>query len=166
MVSSTATSVERYLDSLPPDRRIALEKLRRFVRRNLERGFEEGMLNGMIGWYVPLSRHPDTYNGQPLCAVALASQKNYMSLYLMSVYGDRDLARWFEAEYAKSGKKLDMGKSCLRFGSVDALALDVLAKLLKQTTSERFIARYRASRGKTRDLRRKPKRRAPQKRGQ
>jgi hypothetical protein len=101
---------------------------------------------GMIGYFVPLSRHPETYNGKPLCFAALSSQKAYMSLYLMSVYGDAEVRSWFERAYRASGKKLDMGKSCVRFKAVDDLALDVIGEAIGKLGVDRFIAAYEASR--------------------
>ena len=112
-MQSNATTVEDYLATLPDDRRTAITTVRDLVNEHLPDGYRESMAFGMITWSVPLERLPDTYNGQPLGYIALASQKNYMTLYLMSAYGDEET--WFREEYAKSGKKLDMGKSCVRF---------------------------------------------------
>src|SRR5690606_30676429 len=95
MVSSKASTVDEYIASLPDDRRAAIAAVRDVIRKNLPPGYEEGMQYGMIGWYVPLSRYPDTYNGQPLGVVALASQKQYMSLYLMAVYASPKTLAWF-----------------------------------------------------------------------
>jgi hypothetical protein len=148
MVSSKATTVEEYLASLPPERRAALAAVRKVIKKNLPRGYEEGMQYGMIGYYVPLTRFPKTYNGQPLGVAALASQKGHMSLYLMSVYGDPETQRWFQSEYKKSGKKLDMGKSCVRFKSPDDLALDVVGKVIARCGVDEFLARYEALRSK------------------
>ncbi|MEW5850506.1 MAG: DUF1801 domain-containing protein [Myxococcota bacterium] len=150
MASSAATTVQEYLASLPADRREALESVRRVIRKNLPKGFEEGMQYGMIGYYVPLSRYPQTYNGQPLGIAALASQKGYMSLYLMGVYGDPATQKWFEAAYRKSGKQLDMGKSCVRFKRVEDLALDVVGQVISRVGVDDFIARYEAVKGSPR----------------
>jgi hypothetical protein len=95
---------------------------------------------------VPLSRLPDTYNGEPLSYVALGSQKNYMSLYLMNIYGDPKAAKWFKSAYKASGKKLDMGKSCVRFNKVEDLPLDVVAEAVGRTPMEDWIRIYRESR--------------------
>ena len=113
MPPSSATTPDEYIASLPDDRRQAVAAVRDVVRDNLPEGFEEGMQYGMIAWYVPLERFPDTYNGQPLGLAGLASQKQYISLYLLSVYGDTDTERWFKERYAATGKRLNMGKSCL-----------------------------------------------------
>src|SRR5262245_60727668 len=131
MVSSRATTVREYLAALPPERRDDLAALRALVRKHLPRGFEEGMQYGMIAWHVPLARYPQTYNGQALTVAALAAQKGYGSLYLMTVYGDPEVERWFKAAFRAAGKKLDMGKSCLRFRTLDDLPLDVLAELFR-----------------------------------
>ncbi len=153
MPESTAQSPDEYIESLPPDRREAIRRVRDVVRANLPPGYEEGMQFGMIGWYVPLERFGDTYNGQPLGLAALASQKNHMSLYLNNVYGDRDTEQRFRERYRASGKKLDMGKSCVRFKSVDALALDVIAQAIAETDVDRFVERYTAARASSRRTR-------------
>lgn len=104
--------------------------VRDLVNANLPDGYEEGLQYGMIGWYVPLERFPDTYNGRPLGLVGLASQKRYMSLYLNSVYGDRPTEAWFRDRWAATGKRLDMGKSCVRFKRIEDLALDVIGETI------------------------------------
>ena len=111
MARSSATTPDEYIASLPADRREAVATVREVVNRNLPPGYEEGMAYGMIGWWVPLETFPDTYNGQPLGLAGLASQKNYISLYLNTVYGSRDEEAWFKDRYAASGKKLNMGKT-------------------------------------------------------
>ena len=149
MVSSSAATVKEYLASLPDDRRKAMTEVRKVIRKNLAKGFEEGMQFGMIGYCVPLSRYPDTYNGQPLGVVALASQKSHMSLYLMCVYSDSELERAFLEGWKASGKKLNMGKSCVRFKKLDDLALDVIAETLSKVTVDDFLAQYEAVRANT-----------------
>jgi hypothetical protein len=146
MVTSTAGTVEEYLAALSAERRAAVEEVRRVINANLPAGFEEGMQFGMIGYYVPLSRLPETYNKQPLCLAALASQKGSMSVYLMSVYSSARRRRWFEQEYRKSGKKLDMGKSCVRFKSAGDLPLDLIGKAIAAVGIDEYIADYHASR--------------------
>lgn len=148
MVASKATTVAQYLASLPADRRAAVETVRDVVNRSLPAGFVEGMQYGMIGWAVPLSVFPDTYNGQPAGIACIASQKNHLSLYLLGVYSSEAEAKAFRDEYAKSGKKLDMGQSCVRFRKADDLALDVIARALGRVTPEELIARHRAAHGK------------------
>src|SRR6185436_18364735 len=127
---------------LPADRRAALETVRKVVRANLDAGFEEGMQYGMIGYYVPHSVYPAGYHcdpKQPLPFAALASQKNHLSLYLMCIYGGgsgNPHAEWFQREWKKSGKKLDMGKACIRFEQPDDLALDVVAATFARMTAK------------------------------
>jgi len=153
MVTSAATTPDEYLASLPDDRRAAVAAVRDVVRRNLPDGFEEGMQFGMIAWYVPLERFPDTYNGHPLGFVGLASQKNYMSLYLNSVYGDPKTEAWFKARYAASGKELNMGKSCLRFRHLEDLPLDVIGETVARVRLDDFVAHYEDARGSSRRTR-------------
>ncbi len=142
MVSSAATTVERYLSSLPADRRSAIERVRDTVNAHLPAGYVEGMQYGMIGWCVPFSRFSATHNGQPLCYAALAAQKTKSSLYLMTVYGNRELEQRFRAGFKAAGKKLDMGKSCVRFTSPDDLALDAVADAIAAMSVDQFIASY------------------------
>ena len=132
-------TVEQYLDSLPDDRRAELERVRGVVRKNLPAGFVEATGFGMICYTVPLSVHPDTYNKQPLMYAALASQKNYLSLYLMRVYGDRKQEQQLRDAFAAKGKKLDMGKSCIRFRRAADLDLDVIGEIVASTPMERWI---------------------------
>jgi len=150
MVRSTARSPEEYIASLPPDRREAITAVRDVIRRNLPDGFEEGMEFGALTWFVPLERFPDTHNGRPLGLVALASQKQYMALYLNTVYGDPQLADWFRARYAASGKRLSMGKSCVRFRSLDDLPLDVVGETVAKVSVDQFVQHYQAARGSSR----------------
>jgi hypothetical protein len=148
MASSKATTVKEYLDELPAERRKAISAVRKTIRKHLPEGFKEGMQYGMIGYFIPLKRYPTTYNGQPLGIAALASQKNYMALYLMAVYGDPKLEKWFKSAFAKAGKKLDMGKSCVRFKSLDDLPLDVIGEVVSSVSVDDFIARYEAVKGR------------------
>jgi len=139
-------SAEDYLASLPADRREELERVRRVVTQNLPAGYEEGVGFGMICYSVPLSVHPDTYNKQPLMYAALASQKNYLSLYLMSVYGHAPLARRLRDAFAAGGKKLDMGKSCIRFKRADDLPLDAIGDIVAAVPMDRWIEIARSAR--------------------
>jgi hypothetical protein len=147
MASSKATTVAAYLKELPPDRRAVVSKVRDVVRNNLPKGYEEGMMWGMIGYVVPKKVLPDTYNDQPLCYVALASQKNYISLYLMSVYGSSEHAAKFKADFEATGRKLDMGKSCVHFRKLDDLPLDLIARTVAAVPMARWVEIYKASRG-------------------
>ena len=144
MAATAASTVDAYLASLPPDRRDAVAAVRAAILANLPAGYEEGMQYGMIGYYIPLARYPETYNGQPLGIAALASQKQYMAVYLQGVYADPALSRWFQAEYKRRGKKLDMGKSCVRFRSLDELPLDLIGEVIARVGVDDYLARYEA----------------------
>ena len=149
-MQSKATSVSKYLNSLPPERRVALQKVRSVIKKHLPAGFKEGMEFGLIGYFIPLSTFPDTYNGHPLMIAALASQKNYMAVYLMGVYGHSPLATWFSREWKKTGKKLDMGASCIRFKKLEDVPLDVLGSEIASIPVDKLIASYEAKRPKKR----------------
>jgi hypothetical protein len=142
MVQSKATTVKDYLAELPEDRRGAIQGVRDVILKNLDHEFEEGMQYGMIGYYVPHSVYPPGYHcdpRQPLGFACLASQKNHMALYLMCVYGDQDQRKRFEADWKKAGKKLDMGKSCIRFKKLDDLALSVIGETIRRVTARKYI---------------------------
>jgi hypothetical protein len=141
-MQSKATTVDEYLAGLPEDRRKAIETVRRIVLDNLDKDYEEGIQYGMIGYYVPHRVYSAGYRcdpKQPLPFAGLASQKNYMSLYLMCTYGNTEHASWFQQAWAKTGKKLDMGKSCVRFKKVEDLALDVIAEAIKRVPARKYI---------------------------
>ena len=148
MVMSKAKTVTEYLAELPADRRKSIAAVRAVVRKNLPKGYKESIGYGMICYTVPLSTYPETYNGQPLCYAALAAQKNKCSLYLMNVYGDGPTAKAFKEGFKKAGKKLDMGKSCVRFKTADDLPLDVIGQTIAATSMKDFIAQYERSRKK------------------
>ncbi|HEV8004306.1 MAG TPA: DUF1801 domain-containing protein [Planctomycetaceae bacterium] len=142
MVQSKATTVKDYLAELPEDRRAAIQAVREVILENLDDEFEEGMQYGMIGYYVPHSVYPPGYHcdpRQPLGFACLASQKNHLALYLMCVYGDPNQRKWFEAEWKKAGKKLDMGKSCVRFKKLDDLALGVIGETIRRVSARKYI---------------------------
>jgi Domain of unknown function (DU1801) len=147
MATSSATTVAAYLAELPPDRRVVVSDVRDRVRQALQAGFEEGMAFGMIGWTVPLSRYPDTYNKQPLAFVSLAAQKKHYSLYLMCAYADSDDERAITSAYQKAGVRLDMGKSCLRFTDPATVLWDVVEQAIGRYSVEDWIAVYERSRG-------------------
>lgn len=155
-MKSDAQSADEYIASLPPDRREAVSGVREVILRNLPAGFEEGMSHGMIAYYVPLERFPNTYNGEPLGLAGIASQKRYISLYLLSVYGDPEAERRFRDRWAASGKKLNMGKSCVRFRRLDEVALDVVGETIARADLDSFLDRYRAVRGSYRLARQLP----------
>ena len=146
MVSSPERTIDGYLRSLPSERRAVVSAVRHVVLRSLPDGYSEAMGYGMIVYNIPLATYPDTYNGQPLCYAAIAAQKHHYSLYVTCAdQGDAN-AEWLESEFARAGKKLDMGKSCVRFKSLDDLPLPAIGELIARTTPERFIAQYEASR--------------------
>jgi uncharacterized protein YdhG (YjbR/CyaY superfamily) len=147
-VMSKATTVAGYLAELPPDRRKTISAVRAVVRKSLPEGYKESIGYGMICYSVPLSKYPDSCNGQPLCYAALAAQKNYCALYLMNVYGDAPTAKAFRDGFKKAGKRLDMGKSCVRFKTADDLPLDVIGKTIAATPVKTFIERYERVRAK------------------
>jgi hypothetical protein len=150
VVSSKAATVTDYLSQLEPARRVEIAAVRDLVNAAVPAGYVETMSFGMIGWVVPLARYPTTYNGQPLAYAGLAAQKNACSLYLTGVYASPAHAERFKAAYAASGKKLDMGKSCIRFRRAADLALDVIADEIAATTPAEFIALYEAARAPSR----------------
>ena len=136
---SSAKTVEEYLDDLPPDRLEALESVREVILANLPEGYEEAMNWGMITYQVPLSRYPDTYNKQPLMMAALASQKNHMAVYLTGVYADDDSREEFVTAYKETGKRLDMGKSCVRFRKLDDLPVELIGDAIARFSVDEFI---------------------------
>ena len=136
---SDATTVDGYLKSLPEDRRSAIEEVRETILDNLPEGYREVMNWGMISYEVPLETQPATYNGKPLLFAALASQKNHMAVYLTSVYADEPNAAAFKAAYRATGKRLDMGKSCVRFKRIDDLPLELIGEVIKSTSVRDFI---------------------------
>jgi len=147
-MQSKATTVDQYLAELPAARREAIEAVRVVILENLSTGYEEGMQYGMIGYYVPHSVYPAGYHcdsRQPLPFAALASQKNYMSIYLNCIYSNPDQEAWFREAWAKSGKKLDMGKSCIRFKSIDDVPLAVIGQSVKRVPMKKFVEYYEAA---------------------
>jgi len=144
-----ASTVVEYLAALPADRRAALSAVRKTINANLPDGYEEGVQFGMIGWYVPLSIYPEGYGGNgkvPLPLVGLASQKSGMVLHFIGLYMNPALCTWFTSEYKKSGKKLDMGKGCVRFNKLDDLPLDVVGRTIARVPVQEHIATYQAAR--------------------
>ena len=146
MVSSRATTVADYLAQLPAERRREIEIVRDAVNSALPAGYREEISYGMIGWVVPLDDYPETYNGQPLGYAGLAAQKNYNSLYLTCIYASEERTNRLRAAWQEAGKKLDMGKSCIRFRRADDLALDHVKREVASTTPAQFIAIYEAAR--------------------
>ena len=147
-MKTTDRSADNYLASLPTDKRAAMEEVLQLLRKNMPSGYEEAMGYGGITFQIPLAQYPNTYNKQPLCYVALAAQKNYCSLYLMSAYGHEPHLEELKAGFQKAGKKLDMGKSCIRFKTADDLELGIIAKLVKSITPKKWIEIYETARAK------------------
>jgi hypothetical protein len=146
-VTSNAKTVDKYLGALPPDRRAALTAVREVILANLPKGYEEQMQYGMIGYVVPHSLYPAGYHcnpKEPLSFAMLGSQKNHMALYLCNVYGDAATTEWFQQAYAAAGKKLDMGKACVRFKKLDDLPLEVIGKVIARTPVKSYITRIEA----------------------
>ena len=145
-----ATTVEAYLDELPKDRREALTQVRRAILRHLPDGYQETMNWGMISYEVPLAVYPDTYNGQPLMYAALASQKRHMAIYLSAIYADEATRQEFENAYRATGKRFDVGKSCVRFRVLEDLPLEVIGDAIAKYPVERFVEVYECGRAKAR----------------
>jgi hypothetical protein len=149
-MAAKPTTAKQYIDSLPDDRRAAIKAVRATINKALPKGYKEGMQYGMLGWFVPHSIFPAGYHcdpKQPVPFVGLASQKNYMSLYLMCIYGDEKDRVRFEKEWAKTGKKLNMGKACVRFKKLDDIPLDVIADAIARVPVEKFLATYEGALG-------------------
>ena len=142
---TTPATVEAYIAALPADRGRTIEAVVRLVRKHLPKGYDEMIGFGMINWGISLERYPQTYNGQPVCYVALAAQKNYSSLYLMSVYGSTKIASELADAYKSAGKKLDIGKSCLRFKTIDDLVPGAVGKAIGALTPVQWRAIYERS---------------------
>lgn len=144
-MQSEAKTVDQYLAELPADRRVLLEEVRKMILDNVNEGFEEGMQYGMIGYYVPHRIFPAGYHckpSEPLPFLSLASQKNYCSLYAMSLYSDTESLAAFQSAWKATGKKLNMGKSCIRFKKLDDLALDLIADHLRGITVDAYVDSY------------------------
>jgi hypothetical protein len=137
-------TVPEYLDALAPDRRAVIGAVRSVVRKHLPKGYQEAVGMGMILYIVPLSRFPNTYNGHALIIAALASQKNSCTLHLMGVYGDPRLKAALTDGFHRAGKKLDLGKACVRFKTADDLALDTIAEVVAAVPPETLIAQHEA----------------------
>jgi len=146
MVKSSASTPDAYLAELSPGRREAIAEVRKVILDSLPKGYEEAMQYGMISYHIPLERYPDTYNKRPFAVAALASQKNYTSLYLLGVCYNPETEQWFKERFADSGKNLDMGKSCVRFRKLDDLPLEVIGEAISHVSPGELIERYEASR--------------------
>jgi len=141
-----ANSPEEYIAQIPVERKQAFEKLRKTIADNLPAGFEEGMLYKMIGFYVPITTYPDGYHCQPntpLPFINITSQKNYINIYHSGIYAKKELLDWFVSEYPKHSKrKLDLGKSCIRFKKIEEIPFDLIAELCTKIDVKEWIAIY------------------------
>lgn len=146
-MKSDAKTANEYLAGLPPERKSTLAAVREVILANLPKGYEECMQYGMISYVVPHSLYPAGYHCDPkqaLMMASLGSQKNHMTLYLMSAYGHRETLEWFQKAYRASGKKLDMGKACVRFRHLEDLPLDVIGQMIARVPVEKYIQRVEA----------------------
>ena len=145
-MQSKAETPKEYIDELPEDRIEPVIKLRETILKNLPEGFEEEMSYGMIGYVVPHSKYPAGYHVNPelpLPFINIASQKNFIALYHMGIYSDKDLLNWFVSEYPKQVKtKLDMGKSCIRFKNIEHIPYSLIGELVAKMTTEQWISIY------------------------
>ena len=141
-----AQSVQEYLENLPEERKEPIEKLRKIISENLPNGFEEQLSYGMIGYVVPKSIYPKGYHCTPelpLPFLSIASQKNSINLYHMGIYADEKLLNWFQEEFSKySKKKLDMGKSCMRFKKPEDIPYELIGELARKMTPKDWIEKY------------------------
>ena len=143
---SKANTIEQYLKELPDERQAAIETVREVILSHLPAGYEEVINWGMITYQVPLNTYPDTYNGKPLMYAGLASQKNHMSIYLIGIYIDEEIRRKFEDAYRATGKRYDVGKSCVRFRKLDELPLELIGQSIHLFEVDEFIKRVKAIR--------------------
>lgn len=145
-MNSQARTPSEYIASLPPERGGALAAVREEILKNLPPGYEEAMNWGMITYQVPLAVYPDTYNKQPLALAALASQKNHMSIYLMAPYADPKILKLLEDGFTQAGKKLDMGKSCVRFKKLNDLPLPIIGEVIAALPMGKYISLAKTAR--------------------
>lgn len=149
-MKSDASTVEEYLESLPPERQEGLKQVRQTILEHLPEGYEEVINWGMITYQVPLETYPDTYNGKPLMYAALANQKNHMAVYLTGCYLSEENREEFEQAYRETGKRMDMGKSCVRFRNLEDLPLDLIGERIASLEVPEFIAEFQAARNSRR----------------
>lgn len=144
-----ASSIEDYISKIPEERQVAFKKLFDIIDENLPKGFSQGISYGMVGWDVPLETYPAGYHctpGSPLPFLGLASQKNFVALYHMGIYAKPELLNWFVDEFPKHSKrKLDMGKSCIRFKKMEDIPFELIAELSKKMTPQDWITLYEAN---------------------
>jgi len=140
---SSASTVEEYLAELPEERRVAIKAVRQVILKNLPKGYEEAMSWGMITYQVPLEIYPDTYNKKPLMYAALAAQKNHMAVYLTAIYMSEKASREFEEAYIATGKRYDVGKSCVRFKELVDLPLELIGESIASLQVSEFVERVK-----------------------
>lgn len=155
-MAATSAAVKAYLASLPDERRAAIEQVRKVIVDNLPEGYEEGTAMGMLVYFVPRAVLSKTYNGQPLWYVALGSQKSHMAVHLMPLYGDSKTEAWFRGEFTARGRKLDMGKSCVRFKRIEDLPLDLIGEVVRKYPMAQWVSLYEQSRASARPARKPP----------
>lgn len=144
-MQSKVATVQQYIDELPLDRRAAFTKLLSTIRSTIDPKFSEGIIYGMVGWVISKEVYPPGYHvdpTQPVSFISIANQKNYIALYHMGIYADEQLMTWFRGAYAKTGLKLDMGKSCIRFKNMDKIPYDLIAKLASRMSLDEYLAVY------------------------
>jgi len=147
-MKSEAKTVEEYLQELPEDRKETISKVRDIILQNLPKGYEEVMNWGMITYQVPLEYYPDTYNKKPLMYAALASQKNHMAVYLSGIYINEETQKQFETAYKATGKKYNVGKSCVRFKKLEDLPLQLIEKNIALLEMEEYVRQVKEMRSK------------------
>lgn len=148
-MSSNSMTIDEYLADIPEEKKIIIEKLRKTIKENLPKGFEEGIQYGMIGYFVPHKIYPFGYHcnpKEPLPFMSLASQKNSINIHHLGLYSNKNLLDWFVNEYSKfSSKKLDMGKSCMRFKNIEAIPFELIGELSQKITVQEWISVYENS---------------------
>jgi hypothetical protein len=152
MTNRSQPTVAEFLAQLPPERRREVTRIRTLIRKHLPAGYEEAVSRNMLVYQVPIQRYPDTYNKQPLWYVALASEKSYLSLHLMRIYGDKAQAQRLKDGFRAAGKKLDMGKACIHFKTADELPFDVIGEVVASTPMDRWIAIAQSARRRAKSL--------------
>ena len=148
MTQPARQTVAEYIESLPEDRQAPIEAVRSVILEHLPAGYEETFQHHMISYVIPLAAYPKTYNKMPLVFAALPSQTNYMTVYLMNIYGNASDEEWFVRSYRETGKKLNMGKSCVRFKTLDDLPLELIGEAVARTPMASFIELYESVKGK------------------
>ena len=141
-----STDLDRYLRSLPGEEHAILQALRSTIRKHLPRGYAERFDHGTLAYEIPLTRYPRTYNGRPLSVASIVSRPRFVTLYLMAVYGDAELAHWFRTAYAASGKHLRMGKSCVHFYKAEDIPMDVIGRVIAAVPVARYLEIYERAR--------------------